>query len=130
MAGTAPCPSIKPAISESLGMCSSFQMPRHRGVIRPSGDTALISTVTWAAPPTAREPKWTRCQLVAKPSPDEYWHIGETTIRWRNVTLLSVNGVKRDKETAGSTTVAISGYSNPGTIILQHAVQLIGIHGL
>ena len=37
------------------------------------------------APPTARLPRCTKCQSFAKPSSDEYSHIGETAIRLRNV---------------------------------------------
>ena len=39
-----------------------------------------------AAPPMAREPRWTRCQSLAKPSSLEYSHMGETAIRLRKVT--------------------------------------------
>ena len=38
---------------------------------------------TSPAPPTARLPRWTRCQSSANPSTEEYWHMGETTIRLR-----------------------------------------------
>jgi hypothetical protein len=37
---------MKFAISDSFGMCSSFQIPKQYGVILPAGDTAVISTVT------------------------------------------------------------------------------------
>ena len=33
--------------------------PRQPGVMRPSGATAVASTMTSPAPPTAREPRWT-----------------------------------------------------------------------
>src|SRR3954468_12668291 len=39
---------------------------------RPSGVTAAASVNTSEAPPTARDPRWTRCQSVANPSSDEY----------------------------------------------------------
>src|SRR5580693_7183914 len=52
--------------------------------MRPSAETALASVKIRAAPPTAREPRWTRCQSLAKPSVLEYWHIGETTMRLRS----------------------------------------------
>src|SRR6185312_16106037 len=87
IAGIEPRDSINLAISWSFATCSSFQMPKHAGVIRPSGVIAVASAVTTAAPPTAREPRCTRCQLLAKPSSDEYWHIGETMMRWGSVTL-------------------------------------------
>src|SRR5580700_11780410 len=58
-------------------------MPRSCGLMRPSGDTAQASVKIRAAPPTARLPRWTRCQSLAKPSVLEYWHMGETTMRLR-----------------------------------------------
>jgi hypothetical protein len=54
--------------------------------MRPAGDTALASTITAPAPPTARLPRCTKCQSVARPSTHEYWHIGDITIRLRSVT--------------------------------------------
>ena len=38
----------------SPAACSSFQMPVQPGVMRPSGDTAVASTITSPAPPRAR----------------------------------------------------------------------------
>src|SRR5579872_3239148 len=70
---------------ESISMCSSFQMPRSWGEIRPRASTAAASVKISAAPPTARLPKCTKCQSFAKPSSDEYWHIGETTSRFFSV---------------------------------------------
>jgi len=51
-----------------------------------SAVTAVASVSTTAAPPTARLPRWTRCQSFAKPSSLEYWHIGDTKMRLRQVT--------------------------------------------
>src|SRR5688572_376299 len=73
----------------------SSQIPASPGVIRPSGETAVASAITKAAPPAARAPRWTRCQSVARPSSDEYMHMGETPMRLRSVTDLSVNGSNR-----------------------------------
>src|SRR5207253_6862965 len=42
---------------------------------------ALPISMTSAARPTARLPRWTKCQSFAKPSTLEYWHIGLTTMR-------------------------------------------------
>ncbi len=45
-----------------------LRRPRCRaqpGVIRPSGETAVASAITSPAPPTAREPRWTKCQSFA-----------------------------------------------------------------
>jgi len=61
----------------------------------PFGSIALASTMTSPAPPTAREPRWTRCQSFARPSVLEYWHIGETASRLRRVTPRSGSGSKR-----------------------------------
>src|ERR1700726_4328081 len=70
-------------------------MPRSCGLMRPSAVTAVASVNTSAAPPTARPPRWTRCQSVAKPSSHEYWHIGETRMRWASSRERSRNGSKR-----------------------------------
>ena len=86
MPGTAPCSSTKRAMRASASTCSSFQRPRSCGEMRPSGSTAVASVNTSPAPPTARLPRWTRCQSFAKPSSLEYWHMGETTMRLRSVT--------------------------------------------
>src|SRR3954463_2054755 len=63
--------------------------------MRPSGETAVASAITRPAPPAARAPRCTRCQSVARPSSEEYMHIGETPMRLRSVTDFSVNGSKR-----------------------------------
>ena len=76
-------------------MCSSFQRPRSPGLMRPSGVTALASVITRPAPPTARDPRCTRCQSLAKPSSEEYSHMGETAIRLRKVISRIVKGEKR-----------------------------------
>ena len=82
----APCPCANSTICASFAMCSSFQMPRSPGEMRPSGVTAEASRVTRPAPPWARAPRWTRCQSVAKPSSEEYWHMGETPMRFAKET--------------------------------------------
>ena len=59
--------------------------------MRPSAFTAVASVITMPAPPTARDPRWTRCQSVGTPSTvAEYWHIGETKMRLRNSMSRSV----------------------------------------
>ncbi len=80
---------------ESIARCSSFQMPRSSGEMRPSGTTAVASVMTSAAPPTAREPRWTRCQSLANPSTLEYSHMGETAMRFLSVMPRIVSGEKR-----------------------------------
>src|SRR6185369_12968673 len=62
-------------------------MPLSAGEMRPSGETAVASTITSPAPPTARLPRCTRCQSVGIPSTLEYWHIGETHSLLLNSTL-------------------------------------------
>ena len=57
--------------------------------------TAVASQITNPAPPTAREPRWTKCQSFAMPSSEEYMHIGETPMRLRRVTSLSRNSLNR-----------------------------------
>ena len=48
------------------------------------------------APPTARLPRWTKCQSEANPSSLEYSHIGDTAIRFGKVTPRIVKGANRD----------------------------------
>jgi len=63
--------------------------------MRPSAVTAVASTIIKAVPPTARLPRWTRCQSLAKPSWAEYSHIGDMAIRLRKVTSRIVNGLNK-----------------------------------
>src|SRR4051812_35263851 len=70
-------------------------MPASHGEMRPSGVTAVASWTTSPAPPRARLPRWTRCQSDGWPSVEEYWHIGETQARLRNVVPRRVRGRKR-----------------------------------
>lgn len=79
----------------NMGMCSSFQMPKSEGLMRPSGLTAVASVKTRPAPPMARLPRWTRCQSLAKPSVEEYSHMGETAMRLGRVKPRSFKGAKR-----------------------------------
>src|SRR5215467_8074800 len=62
--------------------------------MRPIASTAVASTHSSAAPPSARWPRWIRCQSLAEPSSAEYWHIGETMIRFRSVRPRSWKGEK------------------------------------
>ncbi len=68
-------------------------MPVQPGEILPSREMSVISVITSAAPPTARLPRWTRCQSFGIPSSPEYWHIGETTTRFFSFMPRSSNGV-------------------------------------
>ena len=114
--GTAPPASISRAILAHASAWASFQIPVSPGEIRPSRTTAVASVKTSDAPPTARLPRCTSCQLFGIPSSAEYWHIGETTIRFRNVTERCVNGVKR---ATGATTPPPHGLF-PATDPLAH----------
>jgi hypothetical protein len=60
--------------------------------MRPSGETAVASWIINEAPPTALLPRWTKCQSLANPSIEEYWHIGDTTNLFFKVTPLILNG--------------------------------------
>ena len=67
-------------------------MPAQPGVIRPDGDTQIISVITSPAPPSARAPRWTRWKSVGIPSSAEYMSIGETTTRLASSSRPSRNG--------------------------------------
>jgi hypothetical protein len=95
MAGTAPASLMNFAIGLKASVCVSDQMPRSIGLMRPSGETALASAITAPAPPIARLPRCTRCQLPGTPSRVEYMHMGETMMRLRKVTPRIVRGVNR-----------------------------------
>src|ERR1017187_9441003 len=88
--GTAPWLFTKRLMRATGSTCLSAQMPASPGVIRPAGETALASATTKPAPPTARDPRCTRCQSVAAPSTEEYSHMGDTPMRLRNVIDLMV----------------------------------------
>ncbi len=94
-AGTAPRASMKRVIGFQAAAWPSCHSPVSAGEILPSGDTALASAITTAAPPTARLPRWTRCQSLGKPSVAEYWHIGDRTSRLRNSSERWRKGVNR-----------------------------------
>ena len=73
--------------------CSGLYMPVQPGLMRPSRLTSVISVMTRPAPPSARLPRWTRCQSSGMPSSAEYWHIGETTTRFGTTMSRRRNGV-------------------------------------
>src|ERR1051326_9507898 len=62
--------------------------------MRPSRVTPVASTTTMPGPDSASCPRWIRCQSVIAPSSAEYWHIGETTMRFGSVMPPSWIGVK------------------------------------
>src|SRR5690348_6445159 len=53
--------------------------------MRPTGLTFVISVITSAAAPSENWPRCMRCQSLAVPSVELYWHIGETTTRFGSV---------------------------------------------
>src|SRR5262245_66089242 len=61
--------------------------------MRPSRVTLVFSTTNIPAPEHAMLPRCARCQSVIEPSSAEYWHIGETTMRFGSVTPPSWMGV-------------------------------------
>src|SRR5919206_2705046 len=52
--------------------------------MRPIASTPVASMQNIAAPDSANELMWVKCQSVAEPSTAEYWHIGATTMRLGN----------------------------------------------
>src|SRR5579872_4321218 len=60
--------------------------------MRPSGSTPVASTITSPKPPSAKRPRCTRCQSLARPCFAEYWHIGETTVRFLKMVPRRVKG--------------------------------------
>jgi hypothetical protein len=74
------------------GLLVSFHRPGQPGVMRPSGVGLVISTITSAAPPTARAPRCIRCQSPTTPSCALYCAIGETTMRFFSVHSRTFSG--------------------------------------
>src|SRR5215471_7273214 len=50
--------------------------------MRPIASTWVASMQNIAAPDSASELMWVKCQSVATPSSAEYWHIGDTMMRF------------------------------------------------
>ncbi len=66
-------------------------------MIRPSGSTAVASTITRPTPPAAREARWARWKSVATPvsgpsAAAEYMHIGAIQTRLAMVSSRRVIG--------------------------------------
>src|ERR1700687_4542836 len=113
---------MKLAIGRKASACASDHSPLSRGEIRPSGLTAEASTTTSPAPPTPRLPRGTRCQSFGIPSSLEYWHIGETKIRFRNLTLRRMSGLKSSAK--GYLQAAMR---NPRRFLTQPGIDLGGL---
>src|SRR5665213_3409111 len=71
---------------------SSEYMPAHFGEMRPCGLTLVISAMTRPAAPSAILPSHVKCQSLAEPLLELYWHIGETTTRFGSVSPRMMRG--------------------------------------
>src|SRR5665213_1970263 len=69
-------------------------MPAQPYVLRPIAWIAVSSQKMIPAPPVANFPRCTKCQSVGPPFSDEYWHIGDTTMRLRALRPRSAIGAK------------------------------------
>src|SRR5208282_2175896 len=96
MPGTAPAALIARTTRAKASAWVSFHRPAQPGVIRPFGETAVDSAITSPEPPRARPERWTWCHSLTTPSLAEYWHIGDTAIRFLRVTPLRENGWNKD----------------------------------
>src|SRR5262249_28349849 len=67
----------------------------HFGEMRPCALTLVISQITSPAQPSDMLPRCIRCQSLAEPLLELYWHIGETTIRFGRVKPRMVIGENR-----------------------------------
>src|SRR5882762_5523540 len=79
----------------SAASFSSDQMPAHFGEMRPCGLTLVISHITRPAQPSDILPRCIKCQSLAEPLLELYWHIGETTTRFGSVSPRRVRGENR-----------------------------------
>src|SRR6266567_6189484 len=79
----------------SAASFSSDQLPAHFGEMRPCGLTLVISHITRPAAPSDMLPSHIRCQSLAEPLVELYWHIGDTTTRFGNVRPRMVIGENR-----------------------------------
>src|ERR1043165_5482854 len=79
----------------SAASFSSDHMPAQRGEIRPCGLTSVISVITSTAQPSDMLPRYMRCQSLAEPLLELYWHIGDTTTRLGKVSPRRVIGENR-----------------------------------
>ena len=73
--------SMNRVVGFSASACSSVQIPKQRGVIRPRGSTAVASANTNPTLPRAKVERCANCQSVATPLSAEYMHKGESTTR-------------------------------------------------
>jgi len=83
IAARAPCPCRNSTIAPAA-QCAILPIPRSCGVIRPSGSTLRLSE---DQPRSAGSPapRCTQVPVIANPSVLEYWHMGETAMRFGSV---------------------------------------------
>src|SRR5664280_2757230 len=112
----------------SAASFSSEYRPAHLGEMRSCGLTLVISHITRPAQPSDKLPRCIRCQSLAEPSVELYWHIGETTTRLGSVRPRSVMGENR--------TLAIFRFSfrvarihKVDFVSAPDAARVIGMHG-
>src|SRR6202012_4734644 len=86
------CLRTEARIGFSAFSVASFHSPRQPGVMRPIASTWVASKQNIEAPDSASELTWVKCQSVAAPSTAEYWHIGDTTMRFDSVRSRSLRG--------------------------------------
>jgi hypothetical protein len=68
-------------LSLNAAAVASSHKPKQPGVMRPRAVTAVASMMNKDAPLLSKFVQCVKCQSLAKPSCDEYWHIGATTTR-------------------------------------------------
>src|SRR5207342_1980986 len=66
------CAWTKSTIRFHAETCSVFHIPVQPGLIRPSGETQVISVKRSPAPPIARSPRCTKWKSLGVPSTAEY----------------------------------------------------------
>src|ERR1700722_2990470 len=86
------CLRTEARIGFSAASVASLYRPRQPGVMRPIASTWVASMQNIEAPDSASELMWVKCQSLASPLTDEYWHIGDTTMRFDSVRSRNLRG--------------------------------------
>src|SRR6202043_246994 len=89
------CLRTEARIGLSAASVASFQRPRQPGVMRAVASTWVASMQNIAAPDSASELIWVKCQSLASPLSAEYWHIGATMMRLGRARSRSLIGENR-----------------------------------
>ena len=86
-------------LSLKAAAVASSHKPKQPGLMRPTAETAVASKVTMPAPPLSSWVQCAKCQSLAWPCTEAYWHMGATTMRLGRVRgplgASNVKGVKR-----------------------------------